>query len=87
MKNSQAYEWLKRFHEGPVNVEDDFRCGHPSAATTDENIQQVHHVVHANSRISPVILGFICKKIPSELNFVQDIPLLCCFNDNLKNRN
>jgi hypothetical protein len=39
---TRVFEWHKRFVEGPEEVEDDERRGHPSTSKTEENIEKMN---------------------------------------------
>ncbi|CAI9733412.1 Hypothetical predicted protein [Octopus vulgaris] len=42
---STVQKWAAEFRKGRENLEDDSRSGRPATATTEENIDRVHHMV------------------------------------------
>jgi hypothetical protein len=50
VKETQVYEWRKRFRDGRVSVNDDSRCGPPSTSTNDANMERVRHGVRNDGR-------------------------------------
>jgi hypothetical protein len=48
MKKSHVFEWNKWFKEGHKNMEDNERSDHPRSHRTDENVENVLHLVHSD---------------------------------------
>ena len=49
---STVKKWAAEFKSGRESLEDDPRSGHPSAATTQENIDRIHQMVMNDRRLT-----------------------------------
>jgi uncharacterized Zn finger protein len=46
VKNSNVFDWHKRFKDGSENVEGDERSSRGRHYTTDKNVEKLRHLVH-----------------------------------------
>ena len=52
MTRTQCYEWFKRFKEGRMSADEDFRSGRPSISTNDDHVESVRAVIRGNRRLT-----------------------------------
>ncbi|CAF5013131.1 unnamed protein product, partial [Rotaria socialis] len=55
---STVAEWVQRFKQGRISLEDDPRVGRPVTGVTDENIETVRMLIEENPHISIRYLAF-----------------------------
>ena len=47
---TQTFEWLSRFKNGRMSLEDDERSGRPSSGMTPENVEKVRQAIQEDRR-------------------------------------
>ncbi|PNF28460.1 hypothetical protein B7P43_G15239 [Cryptotermes secundus] len=52
MKKTAVYKWVTCFSEGRESVIDKKRSGWPAMSSTEENIANIHQIVHENSQLT-----------------------------------
>ncbi|XP_043524290.1 protein GVQW3-like [Frieseomelitta varia] len=52
MSNTQIKEWYKRFKDGRVSVDSDYRSGRPSTSRTVENVERIQAAINKNCRLT-----------------------------------
>ena len=52
MSRSQSGRWHKVFKEGREEIADEPRCGRPTTARTDEDVNRVGEVLRSDRRLS-----------------------------------
>jgi transposase len=50
MKNSQVYDWHKRFSDGCESFDNDPRSGRPSTSTNKANVDRVREILRGDKR-------------------------------------
>ena len=57
MRRAIVYRWYARFRDGTEDVKDDARCGRPSTARTDENVESVRRLLTEDRRTTPQMIA------------------------------
>ena len=60
---SNVQKWAAEFKRGRDSLEDDRRSGRPGTATTQENIDRVHHVVMDERRLTVNRIYICCRHL------------------------
>jgi hypothetical protein len=49
---TQTYDWYKRFKNGRISTDDDYRSGRPSTVTTPENVAKIRDLILQDRRLT-----------------------------------
>ncbi|PNF33096.1 hypothetical protein B7P43_G15744 [Cryptotermes secundus] len=50
MGKTQVFEWLSRFKNGEMSIDDKLRSGRPSMARTHENVEKIREIIKEDRR-------------------------------------